>query len=379
MFPEEFVAEQLLRHTVAGDLVFDPFCGRGTTIFESLLQNRRAAGSDINPVAACIAGAKADAPDLRAIIARIDFLEEVYSAPRSRPPTPFFGACYAPRTLGQILYLRDALDWRRDSVDRFIAAMMLGALHGESHRSELYLSNRMPRTISTKPNYSVRWWKTRDMVAPDRDAFEVLRRLAAFRYRMPPATTTGLVKQGDARNVSENFPDVRGEVKLVVTSPPYLDTTDYAEDQWLRLWFLGGPSQPIARQYKDDRITQPPIYWSFLKHAWAGMEPLLHDRAVIVIRIGGAMLSKDELFEGLTTTLAEGMNRFSVSALTLGITSNIRPRETSAFRPNAIKKRVEHDFTFELVRLAPKRHSRRRCGAGGRPSGRFMSRPSGQR
>jgi hypothetical protein len=37
MFPEQFVAEQLLKHTVMGDLVFDPFCGRGTTIFESLL------------------------------------------------------------------------------------------------------------------------------------------------------------------------------------------------------------------------------------------------------------------------------------------------------------------------------------------------------
>jgi DNA modification methylase len=53
MFPEDFVARQLFAYTRRGDVVFDPFCGRGTTIFESLLNGRRAAGVDINPVAAC--------------------------------------------------------------------------------------------------------------------------------------------------------------------------------------------------------------------------------------------------------------------------------------------------------------------------------------
>lgn len=354
MFPEEFVAEQLFRHTMVGDLVFDPFCGRGTTVFESLLQRRRAAGNDINPVAACIAGAKADAPELQAIMARIDSLEADYDGKSGHAPTPFFEACFAAKTLGEILYLRCALDWQNDKVDRFIAAMMLGALHGESHRSDLYLSNRMPRTISTKPEYSIRWWDARGLVAPERDSFEVLRRLAAFRYRMPPAKRSGLVKQGDARNVGQNFASVHGEVKLVVTSPPYLDTTDYAEDQWLRLWFLGGQSRPIGRQHKDDRITRASVYWTFLRESWAGMQLLLDDEAVVVIRIGGAALTKDDLFEGVSKSLEDGLDGFTVRPLTAGITSNIRPRETSAFRPTAAKDHVEHDFTFEMRRFAAK-------------------------
>jgi len=352
MFPEEFVADQLFRHTTAGDLVFDPFCGRGTTVFESLLQGRRAAGSDINPVAACISGAKADAPELQAIIARIDELEAGYDGNSGQAPTPFFEACFAARTLGEILYLRSELEWRNDKVDRFIAAMMLGALHGESHRSDLYLSNRMPRTISTKPEYSVRWWEARGFIAPERNCFEILRRLAAFRYRMPPAKHAGLVKQGNARNVGENFANLHHEVKLVVTSPPYLDTTDYAEDQWLRLWFLGGQSRPVARQHKDDRITQAGVYWTFLRESWAGLQPLLANEAVIVIRIGGAALTKDDLFEGVRKSLADGLEGFAVKPLTAGITSNIRLRETSAFRPAAGKVHVEHDFTFELRRFA---------------------------
>ena len=47
----------------------------------------------------------------------------------------FFELCFERNTLKQILYLRSVLDWRRRKDDRFIAALCLGALHGESHRS----------------------------------------------------------------------------------------------------------------------------------------------------------------------------------------------------------------------------------------------------
>jgi hypothetical protein len=285
------------------------------------------------------------------MISRIDELEKSYD-PMAHwtAPSNFFAACFHGGTFCQILYLRGQLKWREDRVDRFIAAMVLGALHGESHRSELYLSNRMPRTISTKPDYSVRWWAKRGLNPPERDTFHVLRRLAVFRYRMPPASASGRVIQGDARQASKQFKEIAGEVKLIVTSPPYLDTTDYAEDQWLRLWFLGGPAQPVTRQNKDDRITHAPTYWSFLTEAWAGVRDLLANRAAIVIRIGGPLLSKEELLVGVSRSLTEGLRGFEVKTLNHGVTSTIRPRETSAFRPTSARERVEHDFTFELAR-----------------------------
>lgn len=76
MFPEDFVLKQLLAYTERGDTVFDPFCGEGTTVFESLLNDRNASGVDINPVAACIAGAKADTPTLWSVNTRLDRLKE---------------------------------------------------------------------------------------------------------------------------------------------------------------------------------------------------------------------------------------------------------------------------------------------------------------
>ena len=351
MFPESFVASQLEEYTKQDDLVFDPFCGRGTTVFESLLQGRRAAGVDVNSVAACVAGAKAAAPHLAAILQRIDDLEDSYGSKmrRAAAPTPFFRKCYEPHTLSEILFLRQRLVWRHDPVDRFVAAVALGILHGESQRSRFTLSNRMPRTISTKPGYSMRWWEKRSLTAPRRRVFDCLRGAALFRFRVAPAKRLGIVRQGDARKAACLFPELTARVRLVVTSPPYLDTTDFAEDQWLRLWFLGGEPKPCRRTNRDDRIRNKSDYWSFLRQTWNGLIPLLADEATIVVRIGGAKFTKQELFAGLTDGL-RGAFRGSVEALHDGATS-AAPGNTDALRQQASRGRVEHDFVYRLRAL----------------------------
>ena len=61
MFPEAFVEKHLAASPHEG-VVFDPFCGRGTTVFQALLQGRDAAGCDLNPVAACISAPNARHP-----------------------------------------------------------------------------------------------------------------------------------------------------------------------------------------------------------------------------------------------------------------------------------------------------------------------------
>ena len=350
MFPEDFVARQIYAYTQRGDMIFDPFSGRGTTVFESLLNGRPAAGVDINPVAACISGAKADAPVLASVNKRLGHLEELQrdAHPLDTPAGDFFSACFHPRTLQQLLFLRDQLDWKRTRVDRFIAAVVLGCLHGESHKSRNCLSNRMPRTISTKPDYSVRWWTEKGYTAPERDVFAVVQRMARYRLRHPPAALRGVVRRRDARGAAACFPGLRRSVSLMVTSPPYLDTTHYAEDQWLRLWFLGGPERPTSRTDGDDRHTNQEAYWQFLTEAWAGCAALLRDDAVIVVRIGGARIGKDDLLTGLRRSLASGLASVDVRTLHAGSTTAIRNRQTNVFRPGTTRERYEHDFAFRL-------------------------------
>jgi hypothetical protein len=351
MFPEDFVAKQLLAYTKRGDWVFDPFSGRGTTVFESLLNGRHAAGTDINPVAACVAGAKASPPTLRAVLARLDELEQAFKADdhSATEDSEFFLWCFHVTTLAEVCFLRRELRWQASKIDRFIAAVALGCLHGESHKTPNCLSNRMPRTISTKPDYSVRWWSERGLTPPERRTFEILRGMARFRLEVDPPEIRGQVKLRDARHASRAFPSLANKVSLVVTSPPYLDTTDYNEDQWLRLWFLGGEVTPHGGVNPDDRHTNLDDYWSFLEETWSGLNQLLKRGTHVVVRIGGTRVPKADLLEGLLSSLRDGLSGFRVKPLSDGATTEIKNRQTNVFRPGTTSKRFEHDFTFKVT------------------------------
>lgn len=245
MFPESFAETWLERLTRKNDVVLDPFSGRGTTAFQALLMGRRAVACDVNDVAFCVTKAKTDAPKLKSIKRRIAQLEQGFDGRQWRHAAgqsgEFFRFAFSSRTFQQLLFLRESLRWRSHRVDTMIAALVLGSLHGEMDKSRSYLSNQMPRTISTKPAYSVRFWKRKRLDAPERDVFELLRTRAEFRYESDPPIGNALVLHRDMRELPRLRKDLPERISCVVTSPPYFDVTDFEEDQWLRLWFLGGP------------------------------------------------------------------------------------------------------------------------------------------
>ena len=155
-FPPAYARDAIAASSHHG-VVLDPFCGRGTTILEALLTGREAAGCDTNPVAACVAGAKADPPDCAAALRRLHELQRDAAEPDDAGwhggNLEFFKAAYQPETLAAVRRLRRRLEWRTRGDDRFIAAVCLSVLHGESHRSPRMLSNRMPGTLSPNPEY----------------------------------------------------------------------------------------------------------------------------------------------------------------------------------------------------------------------------------
>ena len=347
MFPEAFVEKHLAASRYDG-VVFDPFCGRGTSVFQALLEGREAAGCDLHPVAVCITSAKCDPPTLEEVLARLNELEVTQSdVPQlclEEEMAEFFSACFHKDTYEQVCFLRATLDWRSNRTDRFIAALCLGALHGESHRSPNYFSNRMPRTISTKPAYSVRWWEKHGYIAPCRDVFAILRHMTEYRFRTLPPGSRGKIVESDARKAGAVFPHLTGRVTDIITSPPYLDTTNYREDQWLRLWFLGeAPKSGHSRG--DGRHYNKSGYWRFLRESWEGVAPLLAPQARLVVRIGGRRLSKQAIFSGLLESLEEATGR-SVHPADDGVTTPVKRTQANSFRGAKASPTVEHDFCF---------------------------------
>jgi hypothetical protein len=352
MFPETFVDAQLRRYTKEDDYVFDPFSGRGTTLFESLLRGRNAGAIDINPVAFCLTKAKAEVPDLEDVKTRIQSLHKSYDR-NARAQSdweagelpPFFRRAFYHSTLRQLLFLRRRLRWRAEAVDTFIAALVLGSLHGEMDRSPAYFSNQMPRTICLKPAYSLRYWHRHRLYPKKRDVFAMLGAKAEFRLQDGNAVHRGIAKLSDARKAAEVFPELAGRVRLVVTSPPYLDVTRFEEDQWLRLWFLGGkPNPTYGVVSRDDRHQNSDRYWSFLTEVWHGVKPLLRSDAVMVVRIGTKSLPFRGICDGLLSSLQpvfparRWLEKPSVS--------EIAGRQARAFNPDANGCQYEADFIY---------------------------------
>jgi hypothetical protein len=260
------------------------------------------------------------------------------------PSPDFFRLAFSAATLNQLLFLRSTLKPAGDDTDCMIAALVLGALHGESS-SARYLSNQMPRTISTKPAYSVRFWQTRQLTPPNRDVFAVLRASIDFRYASPRPRRRATVLLKDMRELPRNIPE--GRARLIITSPPYLDTTSFEEDQWLRLWFLGGAGRPTKGVVsRDDRLHSQDAYWRLIADLWRTLGHLVAPEGHVVIRIAGRGLTSDDLRDGL-----EGTSCFNgrPTKLLRSETSPIERRQTDAFRPGSTGRRTELDCHFQLT------------------------------
>jgi hypothetical protein len=352
MFPESFAESWIKRLTKRDDTVLDPFSGRGTTALTALLQGRNAISSDVNDVAVCLTKAKTEPPSLGRIKARVSQLQRDFEPSQwkrqAKDADEFFRCAYAPETLGQLLYLRQELNWKKSRVDNMIAALVLGSLHGESQTSKRYLSNQMPRTISTKPRYSVKFWKDRNLIAPVRDTFQVLGDMIAFRYESPLPAGNSLVLHTDMRQLPRLIDEeARKSIRCAITSPPYLNVTSFEEDQWLRLWFLGGLTYPKKGVVsRDDRHGTADNYWSFISDMWRSLGAVMGDNSHIIVRIGSRKISPEQLKLGLS-----GCAQFSGRKVKLvgSEVTEITGRQTDAFRPGTKGCVVELDCHFRFA------------------------------
>jgi DNA methylase len=351
MFPESFAEKWIDCLTKPNDVILDPFCGRGTLPFQALLMNRNSIGCDTNPVAYCISRAKTNAPPVGWVLRRLNEIEDSYDPGTVLDEVaalpPFFHHAYHPETLSQIIHLRGSVTYRSTATDCMIAALVLGSLHGETDRSTRFLSNQMPHTISTKPDYSIRFWKQHRLTAPRRETFKLLREQAVFRYESGRPKGKSLIFHIDMRDLPQKTRNFDRPIRCVVTSPPYFDVTNYSEDQWLRLWFLGEQPHPVrGPSSRDDRHSSIDRYWSLLADMWRSLGCILERNSNVIVRVGARRISPDRLVSGL-----EGVARASGRQVRLigHEVSTIVRRQTDSFRPGSTGCKVEVDCHFRMA------------------------------
>ncbi len=78
MFPPSLPHYFINRFSNDGQVVLDPFSGRGTTVLEACFMNRIGIGNDKNPLAYLLTRAKSNVPYKGRIILRIQKLESEF-------------------------------------------------------------------------------------------------------------------------------------------------------------------------------------------------------------------------------------------------------------------------------------------------------------
>jgi len=327
-FPAALAHAFIARYSRRGDVVLDPFSGRGTTPLQASAEGRIGVGNDLNPFAHLLTASKVEPATRAEAMTRLAGLrlawasesaewlalaERVVADPATLVPRagsharPSAGVepvprevvvAFHPRTLAQLLLVRTTLDLDRPT-DRFLAAGLTGILHG---KSASYLSEIMPNTFSMARRYVRDFAARTAFQSPERDVFDCLEKKLGRLYRQVAPPAPGIALLGDARDVApraraalraRGLPD---RARLVVTSPPYLRVVKYGYYNWLRTWFLGFDAAEIDATLDDAHHREP--YLAFLRDVLAGLRDALTDDAVVVLVVGDVEFDRGRPIRG---------------------------------------------------------------------------------
>jgi DNA modification methylase len=296
--PEFFIK----RLTLAGESVHDPFMGRGTTPVQAALMGRCALGNDINPLSILLTRPRLNAVSLRDIELAISSLEIL---PKNDIDLELL-AFYHPQTLSELeglkayfLEVAPLENLNPDPIADWIRMVSINRLSG--HSPGFFSGRSMPPNQAVSVKAQVKINEKLGVTPPVRDIKKILSKKSKSLLR--DGSITQKVKStlflGSAWD-TPSIPD--SSVKLVVTSPPFLDIVQYAADNWLRCWFSGIDVDSVKIAMHKGTES-----WTEMVHN------VLEEMARIVVSGGhvafevGEVRNKSILLEELVWSAAEGL------------------------------------------------------------------------
>jgi hypothetical protein len=274
------------KFTKPGDVVFDPFMGRGTTLLEAALLGRKAGGVDANPLGEMLIRPRLNPPKISHIEKRLSEIPWVASSPTKEDLLAF----YHPQSLEKITALRDYLLQREsenqlDIVDSWIRLVALSRLSG--HSEGFFSVRSMPPNQAVSIRRQLALNQRHNLTPENRDiGMLILKKSQALQRNLTDLERHQLATLDPEHNIrtglAENLNHVDDEaVHLVMTSPPFLNVVNYRQDNWLRCWFAAIDLERIPK------VTSSPSQWTAqISHALREMLRILKPGGHIALEVG---------------------------------------------------------------------------------------------
>lgn len=262
--------------TDPGDIVLDPFSGVGTIPFEACSQGRRGIGADLSPFAYTITSAKL-APSrpsaLSKALARFNDLLSVTAESLDVSTVPAeIREFFHPDTCREVAAARAVLvgtAFGKTRGGRAITAALCHVLHGNRPYA---LSRRSHGIIPIPPKGDFVYKPVFPAVAD---------KLARAKFdSVPESFVPGEAYLADAFSLGRRLP----MADAIITSPPFLGTTEFLRQNRVRLWFCG--MDYSAQQTEKARFVEHRRDLAFYRPLLAEWRRVLRPGGLLVMHLG---------------------------------------------------------------------------------------------
>jgi site-specific DNA-methyltransferase (cytosine-N4-specific) len=255
-------------------LVLDPMCGSGTTPCEAVASGCAAIGADLNPLSVLIAGVKATVPALDPV----DFYKNAHGRlDKLKFPS------VDPAKIWDESDLRYLGMWFDPAAISDLASIVseIGKIRLPAYRDlfRVFLSN-IVRSVSWQKATDLRVRKEVLPYKPGAARERFLAEAASQIDRIHPylsvlklrGPANVEIRRGNAVDVASIFPERRGAVDLLVTSPPYATALPYLDTDRLSLIVLGLLPRKSHGEAEHDMVGTREVSERERREAWAAYE-----------------------------------------------------------------------------------------------------------
>jgi DNA modification methylase len=277
---KEGYSRQLVEHFLKkwdikrNEIVFDPFCGVGTTVLACKQNGISCFGTDVSPLAVLVAQVKTWNYDLEELEQQVkEALGWKFSPPKSLPKNKFFKRALSKYALQDIIFYREKLRQVENPAIRnfLLLALMDSAFRGSYLRKDgavVKIKKQSKPPVGKLFKYKIR---------------RMLRELK----KNPLPRTPCSASVGDARFI-EAKPN---SIDYVITSPPYLNKIEYTQIYKFEYSlffnqpesqipaFIGG--KPLTTEEKCEK------YFSDMEKVLGELQRICKPGAKMAIVIGG--------------------------------------------------------------------------------------------